>query len=580
MRAVLTGCPFCSCGCGVYLCEADGRLTGVMPSRGHPVSAGRLCARGWAAHEAALWGERLTRPLLRRNGRLMPVDWDEALAAAAAGLRAASLPGVLGSARLTNEENYLAARLARGALGVGHVDVPLRAGYLPLLRELQAVPTLRQGSLDDLEHADVVLVLDRNLASSHPRAAFAVLRAVSRGVRVIVVSATRGQLARVAARHLPVRPGDEAALLAALASAADGRELLPDDPTSGAAAWLAAAQSPFALVASDALAPEDGAMIGRALGRLAAVAWSAVSASVLVLPARSNLRGACESGAVPDAWPGDLPLANAGARGRLARAWGREPSTDVGLDAAALAARADALLVLAEEVPGAPRKERFMVVADAFATPTAATADVVLPIAAPAESEGTMTSAAGRSSPVRPALAPPGQARPGWRLLTDLAAALGLPARPASAGEVAAELAAVVHGAGGGHRLPPVVSAEATGGGAEAEAEGVLLAVDGHYDWGADAMVAMAPTLGRDRRALDKLYRSGFVEASPEEAKALGLRAGWPVTVRSTHGAATVQLALRDDLPRGLVLVPPGFVGHLDRVLGGRHRVAVQLEKA
>jgi len=155
-----------------------------------------------------------------------------------------------------------------------------------------------------------------------------------------------------------------------------------------------------------------------------------------------------------------------------------------------------------------------------------------------------------------------------------------LPARPASAGEVAAELAAVVHGAGGGHRLPPVVSAEATGGGAEAEPEGVLLAVDGHYDWGADAMVAMAPTLGRDRRALDKLYRSGFVEASPEEAKALGLRAGWPVTVRSTHGAATVQLALRDDLPRGLVLVPPGFVGHLDRVLGGRHRVAVQLEKA
>jgi predicted molibdopterin-dependent oxidoreductase YjgC len=580
VHAVQTTCPFCSCGCGLYLQVDEARLVGVMPSRRHPVSAGRLCARGWAAHEAALWGDRLTRPLLRRDGQLVPVDWDEALAAAAAGLRAAALPGVLGSARLTNEENYLAARLARGALGVGHVDVALRAGYLPLLRELRAVPALRQGSLDDLKRADVVLVLDRDLAASHPRAAFAVLQAVSRGARVIVASATRGQLARVAARHLPMRPGGEAALLAALATAADGRASHTDDAASRAAAWLGEARSPFALVASDALAPEESAAVGRALGRLAAVVWSAAAASVLVLPARANLRGACESGAVPDALPGDLPLANAGAHGRLARAWGREPSAEIGLDAAALAARADALLVLADVVPDAARGARFTVVADAFATTTAAAADVVLPIAAPAESEGTMTSADGHSSPVRPALAPPGLARPGWQVLTELAAALGLPSRLASAGEAAAELAAAVHGAGGGHRLAPVAAAEAAGGGADAAAEGVLLATDGQLDWGSDPLVAMAPTLARERRALDKLYRSGFVEASPEDAKALGVRAGWPVTVRSTHGAATVQLALRDDLPRGLVLVPPGFVSHVKDVLGGRHRVAVRLEMA
>ncbi len=108
----------------------------------------------------------------------------------------------------------------------------------------------------------------------------------------------------------------------------------------------------------------------------------------------------------------------------------------------------------------------------------------------------------------------------------------------------------------------------------------MLLAMDGQLDWGSDPMVAMAPTLARDRRALDKLYRSGFVEANPEEAKALGVRAGWPVVVRSAHGVATVQLALRDDLPRGLVLVPPGFVAHLEGVLGGRHHVPVRLEKA
>ena len=79
MLAIPTACPFCSCGCGLYLLAKKGHLVGVAPSETHPVSGGRLCARGWSAHEAALWGDRLRQPLLQRNGKLEPVSWDEAL---------------------------------------------------------------------------------------------------------------------------------------------------------------------------------------------------------------------------------------------------------------------------------------------------------------------------------------------------------------------------------------------------------------------------------------------------------------------------------------------------------------------
>src|ERR1039458_6873117 len=126
MLAIPTACPFCSCGCGLYLLAKEGHPVGVAPSETHPVSGGRLCARGWSAHEAVLWGERLRPPLLQRNGKQEPVSWDEALDRVADRLKqllnAGKPVGVLGSSRATNEENYLAGRLARVGLQTNNVD--------------------------------------------------------------------------------------------------------------------------------------------------------------------------------------------------------------------------------------------------------------------------------------------------------------------------------------------------------------------------------------------------------------------------------------------------------------------------
>jgi predicted molibdopterin-dependent oxidoreductase YjgC len=128
MRQVLTTCVYCGCGCGLYL-QVDGeRIAAVLPSRNHPVSRGNLCVKGWHLHETIQHPDRLTTPLLRKNGALVPVSWQEALGFAAAELdRLRQAPGgsalgVLASAKCSNEENYLLQKFARAVLHTNNVD--------------------------------------------------------------------------------------------------------------------------------------------------------------------------------------------------------------------------------------------------------------------------------------------------------------------------------------------------------------------------------------------------------------------------------------------------------------------------
>ncbi|HIJ90945.1 MAG TPA: molybdopterin-dependent oxidoreductase [Deltaproteobacteria bacterium] len=128
MHDVLTTCVYCGCGCGLYLHVEDGRVCGAQPSRHHPVSRGNLCVKGWHIHESINHPDRLTTPLIRKNGKLTPVGWEEALTFTACQLghirdsHGGAAIGVLASAKCTNEENYLLQKFARTALGTNNVD--------------------------------------------------------------------------------------------------------------------------------------------------------------------------------------------------------------------------------------------------------------------------------------------------------------------------------------------------------------------------------------------------------------------------------------------------------------------------
>ncbi len=128
MDQVMSICCYCGCGCGLYLQVEQGRVVGVMPSHNHPVSQGNLCVKGWHLHEFIHDPRRLTQPLIRRNGTLLPASWDEALDFTAQSLLAIKEQygpdriGVLASAKCTNEENYLLQKFTRAVLGTNNID--------------------------------------------------------------------------------------------------------------------------------------------------------------------------------------------------------------------------------------------------------------------------------------------------------------------------------------------------------------------------------------------------------------------------------------------------------------------------
>jgi predicted molibdopterin-dependent oxidoreductase YjgC len=92
------------------------------------VSEGSLCIKGWNIHEFIGSDQRLKQPLLKKDGKLTPVSWDEAMNAAAAGLKQAvekygpDSVAILASAKVTNEENFLLSKFARAAIGTNNID--------------------------------------------------------------------------------------------------------------------------------------------------------------------------------------------------------------------------------------------------------------------------------------------------------------------------------------------------------------------------------------------------------------------------------------------------------------------------
>jgi len=128
MKETLTTCVYCGCGCGLYLRTENNKVVGSSPSLHHPVSRNNLCVKGWHVHEFIHNSERLTTPLIRKNGKLVPTSWDTALSYTAEKLdtvlkeRGGEAIGVLASAKCTNEENYLLQKLARAALQTNNID--------------------------------------------------------------------------------------------------------------------------------------------------------------------------------------------------------------------------------------------------------------------------------------------------------------------------------------------------------------------------------------------------------------------------------------------------------------------------
>ena len=635
MLAVPTACPFCSCGCGFHLLVREGQLSGVAPSQTHPVSGGQLCARGWSAHEAAVWGDRLRQPLVRRNGEQEPASWDEALDYVVARLKellAAGKPvGVLGSARATNEENYLAGKLARSGLGTNNVGFSYYPVCAPLLAGVEEVcgtePTLR---LNDIASSQIILLIEGNLAETHPRAAGSVLKALENGARLITIGCRETQMVRVASLHLQAAPGNECEVInelsAGVADLGQSRPSVSIGNDAGlqdleqhvgslanlqAAEWITHAERAAFLIPPIWGQGDHPRKAAAAFARLAAITGhlNRPGSGVLPLLARSNARGACEMAVVHDRLPGYDRVEDAGSRQRLENLWGKKLPSAPGWDAETLVQSVSGLVIVADDpssvmpmgqkAMAALGKMEFLAVLDAFATPTASMAHALLPISSFAETEGTFTSMEGRIQRLRPATNPPGDARPGWQVLAELCVRFGATASYHSASDVLREVSQAAPQYAGvaqrlaadgwsgvlledsGKRKLQVSSAGSIAVETLKSADRpFLLARDPAFDWGSDPLVSFSPTLSRDFRSQHKAFPEGFVEMSRDDANALQIRGMRKVKLTSTHGEARVPVLVRADLEPGLLIVPYAFRDHVSGALGNDSIAAVAVERA
>ena len=429
-------CTTCSVGCRVAVQSSSNRVTRLLGIDVDPVNHGWLCDKGRFAFDAVNGEDRLTEPMVRKDGALVAVSWHEALHATARGLRKALKAGgpesigVIGGARLTNEGAYAWAKLAKGVLGTDSVDAQLGDG-LPA----EVVLGLPRATIDQAAAADTVVVLAGDIREELPVLFLRLRSAVVDGsLDLVELSPAATSLTRYAAASVHYRPAEATDLVQALVDPAGALPPGVDPDAFGRARALAGADDVVVVVGRPSLA-EDGALVAEAAQ---ALARALPGARFLPALRRGNVHGALDMGLAPGVLPGRVSLE--GGRDWFARAWGSVPATrgrdTAGILAAAAGGAAEgtrlgALVVLgADPVGDFPDRglaQRGLdgagfVVAVA-STPGSVTdaADVVLPAAEAHERPGTTTNLEGRISRLGQKLVPPGQAWPDWMIAAELA---------------------------------------------------------------------------------------------------------------------------------------------------------------
>jgi len=636
-------CEHCASGCRQRTDHRRGAVTRRLAGDDPQVNEEWNCDKGRWAFTYATQPDRLAAPLVRDSGGVLrPASWPVAIAAAAAGLLAErGSAGVLTGGRLTLEDSYAYAKFARLALASNDIDMRARPHSSEETEFLAARVAGRSSGVtyQALEQASAVLLAGFEPQDESP-IVFLRLRKAARAGRLAVYSlaALAGPgLSRMSGTLLPTRPGEEAAMLNALADEAGDGAGGTDMPTATAGSPAraggrggpggeahrpggpgviprvsAALREPGAVIlAGERLAEVPGALTAAA--RLA----QATGARLAWIPRRAGERGAIEAGALPIVLPGGRPVTDPAARAEVARAWGvaslpRDPGRDTAQILAAAAAGDIGALVVAGVDPGdlpdpaaaleALEATRFVVSLELRVSAVTDRADVVLPVAAVAEKAGTFVNWEGRPGSFRPALAVP-EVRTDLQVLGALAdemdVHLGLPDPAAARRELNTlvpditsafpDLPSAIPGGRGataeGTEMPTATagsSARAVGGGApggeapRSGGPGVTPRVTlstWHNLLDAGRMQDGEPNLAGTARV-------AVAKMSAATAEQAGVEDGGKVTVATDRGAVTVPVEVAD-MPDQVVWLPTNSAGCAVRAtLGAGHGSLVTLRSA
>jgi assimilatory nitrate reductase catalytic subunit len=479
---VRTTCPYCGVGCGISAAKGQGRRLSIAGDAGHPANFGRLCSKGMALGSTVGLEGRLLEPVV--NGR--PAAWPEATAYVARRLSetiARHGPDSVAfyvSGQLLTEDYYAANKLMKGFIGSANIDTNSRLCMSSAVVAHQQAfgADLVPGCYEDLELAELVVFAGHNAAWTHPVLFRRMEEAKARGQRWVVIDPRRTDTAEMADLHLQIAPQTDVRLWNGLGAWLIERGLCDQDFLAAHTSGLEALaerlgsddQSPGA-VASDcgiaeaelleffrlfAEAPRTVSLFSQGSNQsVQGVAKGVALINAHLLTGRIGKPGACpfsitgqpnamggrEVGGMSSTLAAHMGFDQA-SRSRLERFWGSDRiPLKPGLKAvemfdAVLDGRIKAIWIMATNpavsLPASGRVRAaleacpLVIVSDCMAeTDTVALAHVKLPALAWGEKDGVVTNSERRISRQRPMFAPPGQARPDWRIVAEVATAMG-----------------------------------------------------------------------------------------------------------------------------------------------------------
>ena len=620
-------CTHCAMGCNIRMDSRTHTLRRIVGRENMQVNDQWICDKGRFAHGWVNAADRLTTPLVRKDGQLVPATWAEAIQYVADRLAAVKQQhgpnaiGGIGSAKLSNEANYVFQRFFRQVIGTNNLDhrdgsqVAALPGGLPSLADVMKPqygpnPKVDTVFLFGVDPSEELPVLDVHLK-----------RAVRRGgAKLIIAHPRRVELTRYNGPFLGYRPGSEATLLNALTqhalalSAGDKPRPaammgdVPDaqlidlccvDPAAVKATAELLAKSTSALIIYGPLAArgENGEQVRHGLTNLALATGHYDRLAYVGLEA--NSQGARDMGVLPDQLPGHAALTDAAARARLAELWGVEPPTRPGLGyQQMLDAAGDSIKAL--YIMGAnPATERptwaanldkldLLIVQELFLTETAAKADVVLPALSWAEADGTFTNLERRVQRAPKAVRnPDSKAAADWMILDHLANRLGSNWPYAGEHAITHEITAAAPAYAGltwdalgdqgaqydaASVRPQGAYAPAMQGELPAHEDGAFALVGGTVLYDGGSLFALT----KQMQAMTFGARVGF---NPSDAAKLGLADGAEVVVRNAHGELTLQAKLDDQVLPGTVWIPESLPGApVGALLNGSDVAAVTVQ--
>jgi len=479
-----TTCTYCGVGCQLEVSVIDGKIRGIEAPVTSEVNEGHTCLKGRFAFQFYNHPDRLTHPLIKRNGKFEVATWEEAydyMTEKLLKVKSEYGPDAIGcisSSRATNEENYLMQKMTRVALNTNNIDGCARVCHAPTAYGMQKAfgTGAATNSIEDLKKTDCIFLFGANPTEAHPVTGARIKQLFMQGVTSIVVDPVKTNLAKLAQYHLQLRPGTNVAILNMMAHYIVKEGLVKNEFINKFTEQFEAFKAHVLSLDMDELELLTG--VSKELVKKAALAYAEAenamefhglgvtehfqgSKTVMLLsnlammtgnigrpgvglnPLRgqNNVQGAADMGVQPHQGAGYMDVNNSEIQQYYAEKYGiphmpeREGLKIPEMLEAAIGGKFKALWIMGEDtlmtdpntmhIRNAMEQLDILIVQELFMSATAEMADVVLPACSYFEKNGTFTNGERRVQRVNKVVDPIGESRSDGQMIIDMMYKLG-----------------------------------------------------------------------------------------------------------------------------------------------------------